>query len=249
VDADRLRYHSHLGERGVAFALFFGDLQSVPRELSEATDAGWCGAAERAAATRRPRVESRCVRAQNARTERSAARAFADQDPERAKLLLRESSQLRDSLGYESWPELTQSVLIGARLGDWPHTLTVAPPSIRHLHWTGDRPLLGAVFNVVGRAIAPTDPEAAAVLQGAARRLVTAGLEPSASTASVPTSSSNADYVTDMRQATTGLLVDALGDTRLHELRAEGDAMDTDHAVAYALDAIARAAAVTSPAS
>jgi hypothetical protein len=47
--------------------------------------------------------------------------------------------------------------------------------------------------------------------------------------------------VTELRRQTTAALRNAHGETRLHQLRAEGEAMDDDHAVAYALEAISRA--------
>jgi hypothetical protein len=55
----------------------------------------------------------------------------------------------------------------------------------------------------------------------------------------------NSGLITQLRRDTTGLLLERLGDSRLHELRAQGDAMDNDHAAAYALDTIARAQAAT----
>jgi hypothetical protein len=45
----------------------------------------------------------------------------------------------------------------------------------------------------------------------------------------------------DVRRETTGLLAAALGEERLRHLRAEGEAMDDDRAVAYTLDQIAKA--------
>jgi hypothetical protein len=53
--------------------------------------------------------------------------------------------------------------------------------------------------------------------------------------------------ITQLRRDTTGLLLERVGITRLHELRAQGDAMDDDQAAAYALDAIAKAQATTTP--
>jgi hypothetical protein len=47
--------------------------------------------------------------------------------------------------------------------------------------------------------------------------------------------------VTQIRRATTAMLVESLGEARLRELRAEGQAIDSDLAVAYALDVAARA--------
>ena len=48
------------------------------------------------------------------------------------------------------------------------------------------------------------------------------------------------DFVTTLRRVTTGRLSDQLGDARLHELRAQGGAMDDDHAVSLALTVIDR---------
>jgi hypothetical protein len=52
---------------------------------------------------------------------------------------------------------------------------------------------------------------------------------------------SSASFFSELRRQTTAALRNALGETRLHQLRAEGEAMDDDHAVAYALEAINRA--------
>jgi predicted ATPase/class 3 adenylate cyclase len=168
--------------------------------------------------------------------------ALVDDDPEQARGLLHESIQLRTGLGYEAWTELTQSALVSARLGDWPQTLELAGPSIRHLHWTGNRPLLGAVFNLVARALAPADPETAAVLQGAARGLVISAVATNEQAAGAqPRTAGTTDFVTDLRRATTAMLRDSLGEARLKHLREEGEHLDRDQAVAYALDAITRA--------
>jgi hypothetical protein len=48
--------------------------------------------------------------------------------------------------------------------------------------------------------------------------------------------------VTELRRQTTAILRDTLGEERLRQLRAEGQAMDNDHVVAYTVDAIGRAA-------
>ncbi len=172
------------------------------------------------------------------------AAALVDQDPTQARALLRESVELRAKLGYESMGEITQAVLISARLEDWPQTLTLAGAAIRHLHWQGDWFLLAATLNVVARALGPNDPEPAAVLQGAARKLVVASTEPLDSTVpahSEPTAATtpnSRDFVTELRRTTTGLLKRTLGDARLRDLRSQGEAMDRDQTVAYALDAI-----------
>ena len=172
------------------------------------------------------------------------AGALVDDDPGQARALLRESIQLRTSLGYEHWGDITQTALISARLSDWPQTLTFADPAIRHLHWTGDGPLLGAILNLVAHALAPANPQTAAVLQGAARTLVisiSTPARPRADAGHTPVtrrSSNDNDFVTQLRRTTTATLRDVLGETRLQELRGEGERLDRDQAVAYALDAI-----------
>jgi hypothetical protein len=47
--------------------------------------------------------------------------------------------------------------------------------------------------------------------------------------------------VTELRRQTASALRHSLGEERLRQPRAEGEAMDDDDAVAYALDAIGRA--------
>src|SRR5262249_48599736 len=168
-------------------------------------------------------------------------------DPERARDLLRESIQLRASLDYENWAELTQAMLISARLKDWPLTLELASPSIRHLHWSGNRPLLATIFNLVARAVTPTAPAPAAVPQGAARSSPPAVPPPPPTTPGPPSDGARArppvpaSFVTELRRETTAMLRDALGEQRLRLLRSEGEAMSSDDAVAYALNAITHA--------
>jgi predicted ATPase len=175
------------------------------------------------------------------------ALGLAESDPERARALLRESRELGSTLGYENTQEVIQVVLVSGKLGDWTQVLESAPAAVRHLHWTNTAFLLAGVVNVVARALAPTDPEGAGVLQGAARQLArsafaNAGREvPDASAPTTAQSGASAGLITDLRRQTTGLLIDVLGDGRVRELRAQGEAMDTDHAVAYALAAVARA--------
>jgi hypothetical protein len=179
------------------------------------------------------------------------AGAVADRDPERASALLHENIERWDSLGYENAREVTNAVLISARIAEWPTALELAPRAIRHLHWIGDRPQLAGVLNILARVLAANDAEAAAVLQGAARRIATtASGQPVAAppvpvpagAGETPRPSGSAGFVADLRRETTGLLAAALGDERLHALRAQGEAMDVDEVAAYALDAASRAA-------
>jgi predicted ATPase len=174
------------------------------------------------------------------------AGTVARSDPPAARQLLEEALALRESLDIENETEVTQATLIAAGMGDWPLTLQLADRSIRHLQWGGERPLLAGVLNVVGRAVAATDIEAAARLHGAARHLapqsasgITAspGRTNPASPAVAPPGSG---LITDLRRQTSALLHDALDEGRLRQLRSEGEAMDSDQAAAYALDAIRR---------
>jgi predicted ATPase len=178
------------------------------------------------------------------------ALALADRDPDRARALLRESRDLGSTLGYENSQEVIQAVLVRARLGDWVEVLETAPAAVRYLHWNDNPFILAAVVNIVARALVDANPEAAAVLQGAARRMA---LSPTArvtgtggKSGSEPARSPNrpdttAGLITVLRRQTTGLLTDTLGDRHLQELRAEGEAMDGDRAVAYVLAAIEQA--------
>ena len=173
------------------------------------------------------------------------AAASAEEDPDRANALLREGIALRDRLGLETSSLSTQAVIVSTRIGDWSQTLALAPAAIRALHWAGDRPLLAAVVNIVARALVSTEGETAAILQGTARRLVTGEAHGATAAPNEPsrlvephTASTAVDFVTTLRRTTTGQLSDQLGDARLHELRAQGGAMDDDHAVSLALTAI-----------
>jgi hypothetical protein len=87
------------------------------------------------------------------------------------------------------------------------------------------------------------------VLQGAARRLV-ATVRPPLQSEAPSTSSSirvggaaptGAPFLTAQRRETTERLRQSLGEARLADLRAEGEAMDEDQAAAFALHAIAKA--------
>jgi predicted ATPase len=181
------------------------------------------------------------------------AGALADSDRVRAEALLREWGQLDAASGYDNLTQGVQAVLVAARLEGWEDVLRLAPTAIRRNHWAGLRPQLVALFNVSARALVPLDAEGAAVLQGAARRLATESIgappPPSAAASSGSTSQRTGDagVITALRRDTTGLLLEGLGETRLHELRALGEVMDDDHAAAYALDVIAKAQAVGTP--
>jgi hypothetical protein len=111
----------------------------------------------------------------------------------------------------------------------------------------GERSWLAGILNLVARALAAIDIEAAARLQGAARHLTlqVAATRPMATTDTSPAlpgePSAGFSMITIRRRQTSALLHDALDQEHLDQLRAEGEAMDSEQAAAYALDTIRRA--------
>lgn len=158
------------------------------------------------------------------------AGALVDIDRERASDYLQQSVEL----GAVS----TVTVLVGARLEDWPLVLECAPRPLRYLRWNNDRPSLFGVLNVVARALAAQDPEGAAVLLGAARMFANERLGTHTDTEA--SASPETDSVTGFHRAARSLAEAELGPERFSELLALGEAMTDDVAVSYALDAIGR---------
>jgi hypothetical protein len=176
------------------------------------------------------------------------AGAVLDEDPEQARALFREALRVRSDAGYETGVETQQAAVLAARLELWPETIEFAASATRLFHWT-EPTQLGASCNLLARALATTDPESAATLQGIAYAFAT---RPTLSRSEADVTSTQAarqdatrpdgvGIITQIRRATTAMLVASLGEGRLRELRAEGQAMDSDRAVAYALDVAARA--------
>jgi predicted ATPase len=220
---------AHLSSVAAAYAMA-GDPQGGLDIAKEALD--------RARAAGAPIIVSACLVAR--------AGAIAGSDAPTARHMLEEALALREDLNIESLPEVTQATLMTASMDDWPLTLQLADRSIRHLQWGGQRPFLAGVLNVVARALVDKDAEAAARLQGAARHMAlqSATSPTTASGNSVPGSPAvrpaGFSLITDLRRQTSQLLHDALDEGRLRQLRAEGEAMDSDQAAAYALEAIRR---------
>ena len=98
------------------------------------------------------------------------AQALSRQDPERARALLLEAAH--HDLDYETYSELIRTTLAAAMIRDWPLTARFATRSIPHAHWMNHRPYLHGILTVSARALAETDPEAAATIQGAAYALL-----------------------------------------------------------------------------
>jgi hypothetical protein len=174
------------------------------------------------------------------------AGTLAATEPDHARRLLEEALAQRQRFDIDNLGDAWQATIVAARIGDWPLILQLADRSIRHVQWGGQRSWLAGVFTVVARALAPTDVEAAARLQGAARQMavqiatrpITAAGSTSAGSPGVRPAGSS--LFTDLRRQTSQLLHDALDEGQLRQLWAEGETMDSDQAATYALEAIRR---------
>jgi predicted ATPase/class 3 adenylate cyclase len=178
--------------------------------------------------------------------------ALADTDPDQARACLDESLDRSAALGYENTNTLGLAFVLVSRLDDAPATLGVAGTTIRQLHWARQPVWLYAMLNVVARALVTARPDAAAIIQGAARAITLRTLETPVDSNANPTRPGPAPRTTgglfvEVRRETTGLLAAVLGEERLSQLRAEGEAMDDDRAVDYTLDQIAKALTDSTP--
>jgi predicted ATPase len=171
--------------------------------------------------------------------------ALAETHPDQARACLDESLDRGAVLGYENANNLGLALVLVSRLDDAPGTLEIASRTIRQLHWARQPVWLTASLNLVAHALAPTRPDAAAIIQGAARALAfrTVGrpIDQPNPTPPGPTPGTNDGFFVEVGRETTRLLAAVLGEERLGQLRAEGEAMDDDRAVVYTLDHIAEA--------
>ena len=93
-----------------------------------------------------------------------------------------------------------------------------------------------ATLNLVARGLAEGQPESAAVIQGTATAMVRRLAQDVTVAVMGHASSPNSveAFVVQVRRDTTHLLTIALGEVRLHQLRAEGAAMDDVQACRFA---------------
>jgi predicted ATPase len=167
------------------------------------------------------------------------ALTLAPDDPHRARGLLDEALESAATLGYENANELLFSVIGAARLAAWPTTLRATSRALHHqLRSGGNGPLvLAGLLNLSARGLAEPRPETAAILQGAATaqtRRIVAAVDASSENGPAAQPDLLDAFVTGTRRDATRLLVEALGEQRLRELRAQGAAMTEDEACAYA---------------
>jgi predicted ATPase/class 3 adenylate cyclase len=141
--------------------------------------------------------------------------AVVQTDPEQASACLRESRELSTALGYQSARDLVWAAGIASYLSDRTATLELGRSAIRALQRGSDRLLMGITLHMIAGALATIQPDAAAIILGAAQ-------------AHVIESPGTAQLITSTVAA-------ALGEERARELHARGANMNWDQAVAYTL--------------
>jgi hypothetical protein len=96
--------------------------------------------------------------------------ALTDPDRRRAQAHLDEAVALQESLDLSGTLIAATTTAAAARLSNWSAVLHVAERAIHQLNWNVDRPWIAGQLIIAARAVAETDPEAAAVILGVARR-------------------------------------------------------------------------------
>ena len=139
---------------------------------------------------------------------------IAETDPEQARACLRESLELSTAFGYQSTLG-PRTAALAFLVNDRAATLELGRRAIGALPPGGDRLRMGYLLDTIAGALAATQPEAAAIIQGAAR---TYGAE-------------SPNYARPISLIVT----ETLGEERARELRARGAEMDWDQTVAYTL--------------
>jgi len=160
-----------------------------------------------------PAVIARCLLAQGA--------AVAETDPDQARACLRESRELSTAIGYQSAIDLNWAAWIAFLIGDQAEALELGRLAIHALQWSGDHIRVGLILHTIAGVLSATRPDAAVIIQSAAR-------------AHAVGSSEKIDEL-------SSFLAAALGEERAQELNARGAGMDWDQAVAYALTQTAEA--------
>jgi hypothetical protein len=167
------------------------------------------------------------------------AQALAPDDPDQARVLLDESRRLEATLAYESPTQLSGTVFAAARVAAWSTTLHATSRLLHHQLRSGQTPpiFLAGILNLAARGLAGHRPEPAAALQGTVgvvlRRVTpTHNLTPDSAPSEQP--DTIVAFIAAARRDATQLIVAALGEPRMRELRAQGAAMTEDQAYTYA---------------
>jgi hypothetical protein len=167
---------------------------------------------------------------------------IADSDPEQARTCLAESLDRIDALGYENINHLGCALALTAKVATPAATVEIARRALRNLQRVGEEGgWLVLVLSLTARALVATRPDAAAVIQGCAysrgRATATSGADTSSSSTPppIPTRGSSLGYLGQLRRETTRELSAALGDDRLRQRWAEGNAMGYADVITYTL--------------
>ena len=155
--------------------------------------------------------------------------AVGGTDSGQARACLRKSRELSAALGYQSAIDLVWATAIALLVGDRAATLEFGRRAIRSLQWGGDRMRMGMVLYMIAGTLASTRPDAAAIIQGAAKTYV---VEPPL-----------------FAQLISPTVTAAVGDERAQELSARGADMDWDQALAYTLTQTTQALSELEPAT
>jgi predicted ATPase/class 3 adenylate cyclase len=166
------------------------------------------------------------------------AAALAVSDPDQARVLLDESLQLAATLGYEATGLFNDAAFTAGRLAEWPTSLRTASRALHlQLRSGGSSPVyLAMLLNLVARGLAEPRPEPAAVIQGTIGIVLQRATPNTAAphTGDAAHTNTAVTFIVEVRHDTTQLIVAALGEPRMRELRAQGAAMTEDQAYTYA---------------
>jgi predicted ATPase/class 3 adenylate cyclase len=167
-------------------------------------------------------------------TLNSMAMALAEHNPNRAKVILRESVSLASTPGQEVATGFLMASLAATRLGEWQIALALAARTMVLWRWVQTLMAAAPSLGVCARALAEDRPEVAGVLRGAAYaayRRGSTGQSAPATTEGNP----SVNYLLEALREAGDIVAAALGEERRQQLRAEGAAMTLDEAVSYAI--------------
>jgi tetratricopeptide (TPR) repeat protein len=149
--------------------------------------------------------------------------ALGDSAPEQALALVRETIEVAGPGNNIAWSIAGD---LAARHGDRRDALAYMDKAIDTFHWLGQRMPLGNIIGRVAGLLADRDPEAAAALQGAGD-IRSSGF-------------AHAPHTVEAEKNAIAIIDATIGETRRHELYAQGAAMTDTDTVAYAKAAITR---------
>jgi predicted ATPase len=164
----------------------------------------------------------------------AAGFAYAVDEPERGLDLVRSALELAETAGIRGLGTPTAIAAgMAARRGDTTAALELFAAALPDLRWTGATLPIGGILGTLSGLLADRDPETAAVIQGAAERILGPHMP--------------SRHSTEQYQHALAILDERLGPQRRTELNAHGYAMNETEATDYALAAIDHAIASESP--